>query len=325
MGNLGNIVFDAGGHFNPLSQVRLEASLALFREIGDRFGISHMLRRLALTLLTQDNYAEARILAEEALTLAREAKDKHAAAWAHAVLARTAWLQNHDPKQTLPLVEEYLSLAQEIGDQSLAAFALFFLGQVEQAQGNHERAHTCYAESLAKLLELGVNKLYIANDLVGFAELAEIQGMSVRAARLLGAAAAFIESRNGILPLDGEVERDVPALRTQLGEAAFAAAWAEGKAMTSEQAVAYALETVSSTEETKQTTVVTKQLLDERLTVREREVLCLLAAGASNRQIAQALGVTVGTVKTHTHRIYQKLDVESRIQAVSRAHFLNLI
>ena len=266
-----------------------------------------------------------RILAEEALTLARKAQDKHAAAWALAVLARVEWLQYHDPKQTLPLVEEYLSLAQEIGDQSLAAFALFFLGQVEQAQGNYERAHAHYAKSLSKLLEIGVNKLYTANDLVGFGELAEVQGMPERAARLLGAAAAFIESRNGILPLGGEVERDVPALRTQLGAVAFAAAWSEGKAMTTEQAVAYALETVASTEETKQTTVVTKQPLDEPLTVREREVLCLLAAGASNRQIAQALGVTVGTVKTYTHRIYQKLDVESRIQAVSRAHFLNLI
>ena len=128
-----------------------------------------------------------------------------------------------------------------------------------------------------------------------------------------------------MLPLVGEVERDVPALRTQLGKAAFAVAWTEGKAMTSEQVVAYALDNVYSTEEAKQTTVVTKQPLDEPLTVREREVLCLLAAGASNRQIALTLGVTVGTVKTYTHRIYQKLDVESRIQAVSRAHSLNLI
>ena len=62
LGNLGNIVFDAEGHFNPRSQVQLEESLALFREIGDRFGISHMLRRLSLALLTQDNYAGAKNL-----------------------------------------------------------------------------------------------------------------------------------------------------------------------------------------------------------------------------------------------------------------------
>ena len=324
VGNLGNLPFEAEG-YNPLSQVRLEEALALFREIGDGFGISHMLRRLAALLGTLGNYAGARRLAEEALALAREAKDKNAAAWALAIVARGSWLQSHDPEQTLPLVEESLSLAQEIGDKSLVAQALFFRGQATQTQGNYECAHTCYADSLAIFREMGVNNLYIANDLVGFAELAELQGRPVRAARLLGAAAALTQSRHSMLPLGGEVERDVPALRTQLGKTAFASAWTEGKAMAGEQVVAYALENVSSTEEAKQTTVVTKQPLDEPLTVREREVLCRLAAGASNRQIAQALGVTVGTIKTYTHRIYQKLDVESRVQAVSRAHFLNLI
>ena len=173
LGNLGNLPFDAKG-YNPLSQVRLEEALALFREIGDGFGISHMLRRLAALLGTKGNYAGARMLAEEALTLAREAKDKNAAAWALGILARGSWFQNRDPEQTLPLVEESLSLAQDIGDKSLVAQALFFRGQVARTQGNYERAHTCYADSLAIFREMGVNNLYIANDLVGFAELAGI-------------------------------------------------------------------------------------------------------------------------------------------------------
>ncbi len=58
---------------------------------------------------------------------------------------------------------------------------------------------------------------------------------------------------------------------------------------------------------------------------RELEVLALLAAGQSNEEIAQALFLTVGTVKTHLNAIYRKLDVHSRTQAVARARALNLI
>ncbi len=58
---------------------------------------------------------------------------------------------------------------------------------------------------------------------------------------------------------------------------------------------------------------------------RELEVLGLIAAGKSNRQIAKELFVTVGTVKTHKKNIYGKLDVHSRTQALVRARELNLL
>jgi LuxR family transcriptional regulator, maltose regulon positive regulatory protein len=61
------------------------------------------------------------------------------------------------------------------------------------------------------------------------------------------------------------------------------------------------------------------------LSERELEVLALIAAGKSNRQIARALFVTVGTVKTHIKNIYGKLDVHSRTQAIARARKLNLL
>lgn len=61
------------------------------------------------------------------------------------------------------------------------------------------------------------------------------------------------------------------------------------------------------------------------LSEREREVLQLIAAGDSNEAIAQRLFVTVGTVKTHLHRIYTKLEVGSRTQAVARARSLGLL
>ena len=65
--------------------------------------------------------------------------------------------------------------------------------------------------------------------------------------------------------------------------------------------------------------------LPEPLSERELEVLQLVAAGKSNRRIAQELYVSVGTVKTHLNNLYRKLRVRSRTQAVARARELNLI
>jgi LuxR family maltose regulon positive regulatory protein len=67
------------------------------------------------------------------------------------------------------------------------------------------------------------------------------------------------------------------------------------------------------------------QALVEPLTERELEVLRLIAAGLSNREIAQELVVAVSTVKSHINHIYGKLDARSRIQAVTKAQALDLI
>jgi DNA-binding NarL/FixJ family response regulator len=52
----------------------------------------------------------------------------------------------------------------------------------------------------------------------------------------------------------------------------------------------------------------------KRLTKRRRQVATLACRGFSNRQIAEELGMTVGTVKTHLHAIYEKLDIQSRTE-----------
>jgi LuxR family maltose regulon positive regulatory protein len=63
----------------------------------------------------------------------------------------------------------------------------------------------------------------------------------------------------------------------------------------------------------------------EALSERELEVLRLMADGASNREIAEKLFVTVGTVKKHLNNIFTKMDVHSRTQALAVAHQQNLI
>jgi LuxR family maltose regulon positive regulatory protein len=63
----------------------------------------------------------------------------------------------------------------------------------------------------------------------------------------------------------------------------------------------------------------------EPLSVRELEVLRLVAVGLSNREIAEALYLSVNTVKTHLQRIYGKLGVSSRTAAATKAQELNLL
>jgi LuxR family maltose regulon positive regulatory protein len=61
------------------------------------------------------------------------------------------------------------------------------------------------------------------------------------------------------------------------------------------------------------------------LTARELDVMRLICAGLSNQDIARELVVTINTVKTHTSRIYGKLGVRSRTQAIARARDLGLV
>ncbi len=65
--------------------------------------------------------------------------------------------------------------------------------------------------------------------------------------------------------------------------------------------------------------------LTEQLTEREREVLRLLGGGFTSGEISLEMGITIGTVKTHVHHIFGKLEVNSRIKAVARAKNLGII
>ena len=90
--------------------------------------------------------------------------------------------------------------------------------------------------------------------------------------------------------------------------------------MTAEQAIA-----ASPTHDRTSKPQRPAQPLLDPLSARELEVLQLLAAGASNQEIAMALVVTPGTVKLHVSHILSKLGVNSRTRAIIRARDLGLL
>ena len=61
------------------------------------------------------------------------------------------------------------------------------------------------------------------------------------------------------------------------------------------------------------------------LTERECEILERLASGRSNKELARDLGISPNTVKTHVARVYEKLEVQKRVQAIEKARWLALI
>jgi hypothetical protein len=120
------------------------------------------------------------------------------------------------------------------------------LGYVVLRQGDGQQAAALFEESLVLYQDLK-RKHGVTECLIGLAGVAAVSGQPTtarRAARLFGAAERLLEATGGGLAAADQAEHDryVALARDQLDEAAFAAAWAEGRAMAMEQAIAYALE-----------------------------------------------------------------------------------
>ncbi len=313
------------GYHPAQSAELLEESLALFRELDDPMGIAHTLIRLSWNAGT--DYPYARRLTEEVATRARESGDKMSAAWAAHSLGGLSWFQDHDLQQARAHFENSLSLMREARFPDSAA--LYWLADVERALGNVERAQTLYEEVLTQHRESSTNNVNVTYVLAAVAGLARARGQFLWAAVLL----AHVDNIVSQFPERDRADnvtffKDVAAAREQLGEAAFAEAWAAGKAMTREQAITYALERpVTPTEPLDESDKVlsASPTRPEPLNARELEVLSLVASGLSNREIAGQLFLTVNTVKWYLKGIFGKLQVANRTQAVARAQALGLL
>lgn len=145
------------------------------------------------------------------------------------------------------------------------------------------------------------------------------------AARLWGAAGALREALGTPLPpvARADYERAVAAARTTSGERAFAVAWAQGRSMTPEQALA-ARGAVTPPEQaptTAQRPPSARKPLTylAGLTAREVEILRLVAQGLTDAQVAEQLVISPRTVNFHLTSIYGKIGVSSRSAATRYA------
>jgi DNA-binding CsgD family transcriptional regulator len=169
------------------------------------------------------------------------------------------------------------------------------------------------AHELLRVAAASENRVAIADALEALAGLAARQESFQEAARLFGAAERVREEIGYIrLPVEQPGwEADAATVRAGLGHEEHAAAWEEGRALSAEQAIAYAQR---GRGERKRPSAGWGSL-----TPAELEVVRLAAQGLSNPEIAGRLFVTRNTVKAHLGHVYTKLDVTSRAELAAEA------
>jgi DNA-binding NarL/FixJ family response regulator len=145
------------------------------------------------------------------------------------------------------------------------------------------------------------------------------------AVRLLASADALRERIGAPIPPAEAPDRDAALgrLRRQLTPAAFDSAWAEGRGLELDTAVAQAVAGIDD-----HGAVSPEQAGNEIapiLTPRELAVLELLSQGHTNREIAAALYISPSTAGVHVSNILRKLRAKRRVDAAGRAHTLGLL
>jgi predicted ATPase/DNA-binding SARP family transcriptional activator len=240
LAHLGNLTYYQGDY--AAFRAHAEESLPLFRFAGDRMGIACSFNQLGTMALVEGRAEEAAGLHEQSLQIAQELGSQSDIAGTLTCLGDVAVVQG-DRRTAAARYEQALGIARAHDDWERTIWALLGLGRVAEQQEEAERAAAFYAESLALGQEQD-HRISVLASLEGLARVAAVSGQEERGARLLGAAATHREALGVPLPphLRPGNERTVAAVRAALGEAAFAAAWTEGRAITLEQAVADALQ-----------------------------------------------------------------------------------
>jgi tetratricopeptide (TPR) repeat protein len=238
--NAAGILAYRQGDYPRVSEYCSEA-LTLCEAHADDRGAGRALHFLAHVMQAQGNYAAATQMMERSVALHRAAGD--AADLANSVdclgeIARSAG----DDAGARARTEEALALYRDLGHVRGQAHALHNLAYVQLHEGDSAGARALFRESLILVRSLGTKRDQ-AFALAGLACASLDDADGVRVTRLLSAAAAALSTIEVRLePAEHtEFQRAVGAMRARLAGAEFALAWAEGRAMTLEQTIEYAL------------------------------------------------------------------------------------
>ncbi len=260
---------------------------------------------LAIAALADGDAPTARWAAEEAFK--------------HTVPERFLFTSSFSPTAEAALACGDLAAARRWADQAVAVVpgchqvaALTVRAFVATAQGEREQAERDAHEALA-IAARTQGYLRVPYTLECLAHLAVEGANHPSAARLLGAADAMRQrTRHARFPMyQSAYDEAVAAVREALGQNVFDTAWAEGAALSTEEAISYA-----------------QRGRGERkrpatgwgaLTPMELDVVRLVAEGLGNNDIGARLFISPRTVQSHLTHVYAKLGLTSRVQLAQEA------
>lgn len=228
-----------------IAYAAVEHAITLAREVGDKISLGMALADMAAVLtMTQGDLNMARPYHKEGIQLLRETGSHWLVAMTEFGFGLFAAAQGNYT-QARAQFEVCLPLFTELGDRHRLSMIHSEFAHLERREGHFEKAKLHYHETIQEWQKLG-HRAAVAHELECLAFIAKVQEDDQRAARLLGAAEILRENINiPMMPTERvEYDREVSDLRANMDETAFAKAWAEGRALTMEQAIEYALEII---------------------------------------------------------------------------------
>jgi predicted ATPase/transcriptional regulator with XRE-family HTH domain/Tfp pilus assembly protein PilF len=239
LNNLGLVARDRG-EYERATRLH-EESLALKRDLGDRLGVAYSRNNLGVVAREKGDFDQARRLFEDSLTALRDLGDARGIATALnniAVIARA----DGDYARATALCDECVALRRDLGDKWGLTYALNTLGDIARDQGDYARATALYEESLV-LIQQVRDHLSLAACVEGLAAVAVLRGQPARAVQLYGAAATRRETNETPLPPADRAVHDrlLCEACAALGDRRFDEAWALGRALTLDDAIAVAM------------------------------------------------------------------------------------
>jgi predicted ATPase/class 3 adenylate cyclase len=220
----------------------IEESLTLARALNDDPLIARALRITSAVHMARGEFLEWKRWNEEAHSIYQELDDKAGLVLLAQDEALAQTFFQRDVNRAIEILEGHLSVVEALDDISTSAWFQYALGSFNLMRGEFEKARALMKNAL--LIFRQINYVYfVGNCLVAFASLANDVKNPARAARLFGARDSINES---IGAMDNQQIHRIfsPILertKSMLDEATFQFAWAEGKAMTMDQAIEYAL------------------------------------------------------------------------------------
>jgi non-specific serine/threonine protein kinase len=287
----------------------------LRRALEDDRGLGRALL-LGSTLVSPDDIELKLAMLAESESYSLRAQSAGGLGWVQferAVLRRMA----NDLAGAHALMLEAIALFHEDHVSFNMSRSLIELADLEAEQGNLERAAVHYIEMLELWNETRSKELLV-KAVSRIAGLVHRRGQPECAVELLssldalGQTARLAAAPRDLLRAEGQLNE----LRTRLHHQCFAAAWDRGRSSTVEELISRSIELLDSLRRIAPTVVAVDV---GPLTAREIDVIRLLAAGKSNREIASELSIGESTAISHVRSILSKLDLSSRTAAATWA------